>query len=159
MPDLKRLVHGVVKRWKTWLPLVSFGFGIIVLLFYVGTELWQTFQDGNLNTLPAILVLCAVGIPIFSWAWSYRMVVLVAVVGMVTGAVAGVFPYLVIVIILILLDLSPEGQATSRELSQLVNNDEFSRLFYIAGAASGGPIAVYAYHERKKEDAENDRGR
>ena len=159
VPDLKRLVQGTVKRWKTWLPLVTFGFGIIVLLSYVGTELWRTFQGGRLNILLAVLVLGALWIPIISFAWSYRTVVLVAVVGMVIGAVAGIVPYLAIVIIMILLELSPEGQVTSRELSQLFNNNVFSQLFFVAGAASGGPIAVYAYHERKKRDAENDNGR
>ena len=157
MPDLKRLVQGVVKRWKNWLPLVTLGFGIILALFYVGTELWRTSQDGNLNTLLAVLIFCAVWFPIFGFAWSYRMVVLVAVVGMVIGAVAGFVPYLVLVIIMILLEQSPEGQLTSRELSQLFNNDVFRQLFFVAGAASGGPIAVYAYHERKKRDAENDK--
>ena len=87
------------------------------------------------------------------------MVIFVAVVGMVIGAVAGFVPYFVIVIILLLLEQSPVGQATSRELAQLFNNDVFSQLFYVAGAASGGPIAVLVYFERKKSDAEKDKDR
>ena len=98
-------------------------------------------------------------LPIFYLAQSYWRVILVAVVGMVIGAVAGVFPYFVVVIIMILLELSPEGQATSRELSQLFNNDVFSQLFFVAGSASGGPIAVYVYIEEKKSDAEKDEDR
>ena len=159
MPDLKRRFQDVIKRWKNWLPPVALVFGIIAAFFYVGTELWRTFQDGNLNTLPAILVLIVVCLPIFYLAQSYWRVVLVAIAGMVIGAVAGVFPYLVIVIIMVLLELSPEGQVTSRQLSELFNNDVFSQLFFIAGAASGGPIAVYVYIEEKKSDAEKDEDR
>ena len=85
--------------------------------------------------------------------------VLVAVLGMVIGAVAGFVPYLVIVIIMILLEQSPEGQATNSQLSQLLNNDVFGQLFFVAGAASGGPIAIYAYQEKKRRAAENDDGR
>ena len=154
MPDLKRRFQDVMKRLKNWLPPVALVFGIIAAFFYVGTELWRSFQDGNLNTLPAILVLIAVCLPIFYLAQSYWRVVLVAIAGMVIGTVAGVFPYLVIVIIMILLELSPEGQTTSRELSQLLSNDLFGQLFFVAGAASGGPIAVYVYIEEKKSDAE-----
>ena len=155
MPDLKRRVHDVVKRWKNWLPRVALGFVGVAAFLYVGTVVWQAVQEVDLNFLIAFLVFCVVCLTIFEFARPYWRVILVAVVGMVIGAVAGVFPYLVVVIILILLELSPEGQATSRELSELVNNDEFSRLFFVAGAASGGPIAVYAYHERMKSDDEN----
>ena len=132
MPDLKRRFQDVIKRWKNCLPPVALVFGIIAAFFYVGTELWRTFQDGNLNTLSAILVLIAVCLPIFYLAQSYWRVVLVAIAGMVIGAVAGVFPYLVVVIIMILLELSPEGQATSRELSQLLNNDVFRNYLKMA---------------------------
>ena len=158
MPDLTRLVQVVVKRCKDWLPgvaLVAFGFAIVYLVM----ELWRALQDTNLSTLIALLVLLAVGIPIGSFAWSYLKVILVAVSGMVIGAVAGVVPYIVIAIIMLLLEQSPEGQVTGRELSRLFNNDVFSQLFFVAGAASGGPIAVYAYHERKRRDAENNDGR
>lgn len=157
MPDLKRLVHGLVKRWKDWLPRVALGFVGFAALFYIGTVIWRTIQEVDLNTLPALLVICVVYILMLGCAWSYWRVVFAAVVGMVIGAVAGFFPYLVIAIIMMLLELSPEGQVTSRELSQLFNNDVFLELFFVAGAASGGPIAVYAYHERKKEDAEKDK--
>ena len=159
MPDLKRRLFDVGKRWKNWLPLVAVGVGLVVVVFYVGTAIWQTVQDGKLNTLLAVLIFFAVYIPIVIVAWSYRREVLVAVVGMVVGAVAGFFPYLVIAIILMLLKLSPEGQASSRELSQLFSNEVFSQLFFVAGAASGGPIAVYAYNERKKREAENGKDR
>ena len=157
MPDLKRRAHDVVKRWKEWLPRVALGFFGVAALLYSGPAAWQAVQEIELNVVFAVLVLCAVGSPISILAWSYRIVVLVAVVGMVIGAVAGVFPYLVIAIILVLLELSPEGQATNRDLSELLNNDVFGQLFFVAGAASGGPIAVYVYiEERKKIDAEND---
>ena len=162
MPDLKSRVQAVVKGWRDWSPrvaLIVFGFGIILALFYAAMELWWAVQDANPSTLTAFLVLCAVWVPIVIFAWSYRMVVLVAVLGMVTGAVVGVVPYVVIAIIMILLEQSPDGQATSRELSQLFNSDVFSQLFFVAGAASGGPIAVYAYHERKRGDSEYDDGR
>ena len=159
MPDLKRRLFDVGKRWKNWLARVAVGFVIVVAVFYQGTDIWQTVQDGKLNTLLAVLIFIVVYILIVSVAWSYRMEVLVAVVGMVVGAVAGFFPYLVIAIILTLLELSPEGQASSRELSQLFSNEEFSQLFFVAGAASGGPIAVYAYNERKKREAENGKDR
>lgn len=160
MPDLKRRFQDVIKRWKNWLPRVALGFGAVVALLYIGTVIWQTFQDSDLNFLIAFLVFCAVFLFIARFAWSYRRVVLVAVVGMVIGAVAGFVPYFVIGIILILLELSPEGQTTGRQLSQLLNNDVFSQLFFVAGAASGGPIAVYVYiEEKKKVDAEKDENR
>ena len=154
MPDLKRLVHDVVKRRKKWLPRVALGFGVVAVLLFFGTASWQTAQDGTLNIIIAFSVFCIVCMTIFEFARSYWRVILVAVLGMVIGAVAGVFPYLAIAIIMMLLELSPESQATGKELSQLFNNDVFSQLFFVAGPASGGPIAVYAYHERKKEDAE-----
>ena len=159
MPDLKRHVHDVVKRWKTWLLRVALGFVGFVALLYMGMELWREIQEVDLNALLAVLVLFAVWTPISILAWSYWRVILVAVVGMVIGAVAGVVPYLVIAIIMVLLELSPEGQATNRELSQLLNNDLFWELFFVAGAASGGPVAIYAYFERKKIDDEKDKGR
>ncbi len=159
MPDLKRRFQDVIKRWKNWLPPVAVVFGIIAAFFYVGTELWRTFQDGNLTTLFAIIVFLVTFFYIIKFALQYWRVVLVAVVGMVIGAVAGSAPYFVIVIIMILLELSLEGQATSRQLSQLLNNEMFWELFFVAGAASGGPIAVYAYFERKKSDAEKDENR
>lgn len=158
MPDLKRLVHEVVKRRKKWLPRVALGLGVVTVLLFFGTAVWQTAQDGTLNIIIAFSVFCIVCMSIFEFARSYWRVILVAVLGMVIGAVAGVFPYLVIVMILIPLELSTEGQATSRELSQLFNNDIFSQLFYVAGAASGGPIAVYVYIEKKKSDAEKGKG-
>ncbi len=160
MPDLKRCFQDVIKRWKNWSLFVALGFVGFVALLYIGTVLWQAVQDVNLNILIAFLFLCAVCWSIASIAWAYRMVVLVAVVGMVIGAVAGIFPYFVVVIILILLELSPEAQATSRQLSQLFNNDVFWELFFVAGAASGGPIAVLVYFkEEEKIDAEEDEDR
>ena len=153
MTDFRRLVHDVVKRRKKWLPSVALcfaGFVGFVALFNIRMELWREIQEVDLNAIPAVFVFFAVWGLIFSFAWSYRKVILVAVVGMVIGAIAGVFPYLAIAIFLILLQLSPEGQATSRELSELFNNDIFSQLFYVAGAASGGPIAVYVYHREQE---------
>ena len=151
MHDLKRRFHDVIKRWKNWLPSVAIGFVSFVALLYRGPELWRSFQEVDLKAIPALFVFIFVGTLIFSFAWSYRIEIFVAVVGMVIGAVAGVFPYLVILIILLLLELSTEGQATNRELAQLFDNDLFSQLFYVAGAASGGPIAVYVYIEEKKK--------
>lgn len=151
MPDLMRRVTDIGKRWKSWLPRVAVGFGFVAVVSYLGTEIWQTVQDDNLNTLLAILILLAVFVPTVNFAWSYRMEFLVAIVGMVLGAVAGFFPYLVIDIIL---ELSSEDQASSEQLRLLLNNEVFSQLFFVAGAASGGPIAVYAYSERKKRDRE-----
>ena len=160
MLDLKRRLQDVIKRWKNWLPRVALSFVGFVALLYTGPELWRSVQEVDLKALPALVVLVFVGTLIFSVAWSYRMVVFVAVVGMVIGAVAGFVPYFVIGIILILLELSPEGQATGRQLSQLFNNDVFWELFFVAGAASGGPIAVLVYFkEEKKSDAEEDEGR
>ena len=156
MPDLKRRVHDVVKRWKDWLTRVVIGGGVVAFL-YMGTELWRRLQEVDLNTLPATLVFLATVFSIAAFAQPYWRVILVAVVGMVIGAAAGFLPYLVIVIFLILLELSAEGQATSKQLSELFNNDVFWQLFFVAGAASGGPIAVYVYIEdRKKEEGEND---
>lgn len=149
MPDLKRRVHDVVKRWKDWLPRVAIG-GSVTALLYLGTVFWRRIQEVDLNTLPATLVFLATVFSIAAFALPYWRVILVAVVGMVIGAVAGVIPYLVVVIIMILLELSPEGQATSRQLSQLVNNAVFSQLFFVAGAASGGPIAVIVYHREQE---------
>ena len=160
MLDLKRRVTNLGRKWKSWVPPVAVSLGIVAAVFYVGAEIWQTVQEGNLNTLLAILIFLAVTTFIVNVAWSYRMETLVAVVGMVIGAVVGVFPYMVLAIILILLELSPEGQATNRELSQVFSNNEvFSQLFFVAGAASGGPIAIYVYTERKKRESRNDRGR
>ncbi len=153
------MVEAVIKEWKNWLLRASIGFVIVAALLYMAMELWWTLQDVNPSTLIAFLVVCAVVAPIVGFAWSYWRVVLVAVLGMVIGAVAGFVPYFVMVIIMMLLEQSAEGQVTSRQLSQLFNNDAFNQLFFVAGAASGGPIAVYAYHERKKREAEKDVGR
>ena len=158
MPDLKRRFQDVIKRWKNWFPRAALSFFGFVALLYTGPELWRSVQEVDLKALPALFVFAFVGTLIFSFAWSYRRVVFVAVVGMVIGAVAGIFPYLVVVIIMVLLELSPEGQATGRQLSQLLNNDVFWELFFVAGAASGGPIAVYVYIEEKKIAAEEDEG-
>ena len=159
MLDLKRLVTNLGRKWKSWVPRVAVSLGIVAVVYYVGAEIWQTVQEGNLSTLLAILIFIAVTTFIVNVAWPYRMETLVAVVGMVIGAVVGVFPYMVLAIILMLLELSPEGQATSREWSQLFSNVVFSQLFFVAGAASGGPIAIYVYTERKKRESRNDRGR
>ena len=162
MPDLKRRFHDVIKRWKNWLLFVALGF---VALLYMGPVLWQAVQDGNLTALFAISVFLVTVISIIKFALQYLRVVFVAVVGMVIGAVAGFVPYFVIVIILLLLEQSPVGQATSRQLSQLFDNDLFGQLFYVAGAASGGPIAVLVYFKEKKMKmmkkiaAENDKDR
>ncbi len=51
-----------------------------------------------------------------------------------------------------LLGLSPEGQASYEELNKLFNNEVFNQLFFVAGAASGGPVAVYVYFERQKKE-------
>ena len=159
MRDLKRRFHDVIKKWKNWSLFVALGFVGFVALLQIGTVLWQAVQDVNLNILIAFLFLCAVCWSIAGIAWAYRRVVLVAVVGMVVGAVAGLVPYLVVVIIIVLFELSPEGQATSRQLSQLFNNDVFWELFFVAGAASGGPIAVLVYFKEEKIDAEEDEDR
>ena len=160
MPDFRGRIADVSKRWKNWLAPGAVGFGIVVAVFYVGTKIWQTVQEGNLSTLVAVLIFFAVYIPIVIIAWSYRKEILVAIVGMVVGAVAGFLPYLVMAIILLLLEQSPDSQASSRELStQIFSNEVFSQLFFVAGAASGGPIAVYVYIERKKREARNGKGR
>ena len=126
MLDLKRRVTNVGRKWKSWLLPVAAGLGVVPLVIYVGAEVWQTVQEDNLSTLLAVLIFLGVSIFMVSVASPYRMEILVAVVGMVIGAVVGIVPYMVLAIILILLDLSPEGQATSREMSQLFSAEVFS---------------------------------
>ena len=133
MLNLKRLVTNLSRKWKSWLPPVVVGLVIVPVVLYTGAGIWQTAQEGTLNTLVAFLIFFAVCTFIVIVASPYRMEILVAVVGMVVGAVAGAVPYMVLAIILILLGLSTEGQATSRELSPLLNNEVFSQLFFVAG--------------------------
>ena len=153
MRDLKLQFIAMSKRW--WqASLIASGVGL--LLLYAGWTAWQSFQrdEITLRTLPTLLavgilisVLCLIG----KAARSYWKEIFVAIVGMVVGAIAGAIPYVVIGLFLILLEFSPENQASSSAFEQLFSGGVFSQLFFVAGAASGGPIAIYVYIERRKE--------
>ena len=150
MRDLKLQFIAMSKRW--WqASLIASGVGL--LLLYAGWTAWQSFQRDEI-TLPTLLavgilisVLCLIG----KAARSYWKEIFVAIVGMVVGAIAGAIPYVVIGLFLILLEFSPENQASSSAFEQLFSGGVFSQLFFVAGAASGGPIAIYVYIERRKE--------
>ena len=149
------------KMWKVWLAAIAIGF-VIAAALYVGSFIGQTVQDGDvtLSRVPAALVLVAV-LAVLSYVFSsYWREIFVAVVGMVVGAVVGIFPYLILAIFLLLLGLSPEDKAGTEELRQLFNSQLFNELFFVAGAASGGPIAILVYFKRqKRESAEGGEGR
>ena len=102
----------------------------------------------------SLLLLCCVpfhSIGRFVVPWKELFV---AILGMFVGAIAGIVPYVVVGILLLLLSSSSEGQASYEELNQLFNNAAFRQLFFVAGAASGGsPVAVYVYFEKRKEKA------
>ena len=155
MLDLKSC-GAAAKDWMRRHRVVLSEIGLFIgLVLYVVWFAWQGSQSGDV-TLARLL---ALGIPVvvllgmMAAVSSYRKEVFVAVVGMVVGAAAGAIPYLVVGVFLFLLGLSPEDQATSEEFRQLFNNRVFSELFFVAGAASGGPVAVYVYFEKRKEKA------
>ena len=139
----------IYKRSKHWLDPVV---GIFAAL-YTGWLVWQEVQGFTPSYLVAALYFFVVFLFIVSVAWSYRSTILVAVVGMVVGAIAGFVPYFVIGIFLFLLGLSPEGQASSETFGQLLSGELIRQLFFVAGAASGGPIAVNVYNDRRRERA------
>ena len=146
----------IYKRSKRWLdPVLG-----IVAVFYTGWFVWQEVQGFTPSYLAAVSYFLVVFFFIVSVAWSYWREILVAVVGMVVGAIAGFVPYFVIAIFLFLLGLSPEGQSSYEELNKLFNNEVFNQLFFVAGAASGGPIAILVYFKRQKRgSAEGGEGR
>ena len=150
MRDLKRSFVAIYGRWWQGFLLAS---TIGLVLLSVGWTIWQRFQSDEINlpTLLAVGMLVSVPCLIMKAARSYWKDIFVATVGMVVGAIAGGIPYVVIGIFLILLGLSPENQTSSEAFEQLFSGDVFNQLFFVAGAASGGPIAVYVYTERRKE--------
>ena len=161
MRDLKLRFIAMSKRWGQTSLIAS---GIGLLLLYLGWITWQHVQRDEL-TLLTLLTLLAVGILMFvlgligKVAWSYWKEIFVAIVGMVVGAIAGTIPYVVIDLFLILLEFGSGNQASSSAFEQLFSDGVFSQLFFVAGAASGGPIAIYVYIERRKEQkAEKEKG-
>ena len=149
MADVWGGAAAIYKRWKRWLvPVVG-----IVVVFYTGWFVWQEVQGFTPSYLVAVLYFFVVFLFIVSVVSPYWREMLVAVVGMVVGTIAGFLPYYVLGIFLLLLGLSPEGQASYEELNKLFNNEVFNQLFFVAGAASGGPVAVYVYFEKRKEKA------
>ena len=158
MRDLKLQVIAMSKRW--WrASLAASVVGLILL--YVGWTIWQRFQSDEITlpTLLAVGILISVACLIVAAAGSYWREIFVATVGMVVGAIAGGIPYVIIGLFLILLGLSPENQASSEAFEQLSSGGVFNQLFFVAGAASGGPIAIYIYTERRKErKTEKNRG-
>ena len=155
MHYLTRRISAMDRRWKVGLVSIAVVLGIL----YVGWVFWQAVQNVTLNGLAVACMFVVVPLLIMAAASSYWKEIFVAVVGMVVGAIAGGLPYLVVGIFLILLGLSPEDQASNEAFRQLFNNEVFNQLFFVAGAASGGPIAVYVYIERRKErEAESGKG-
>ena len=139
----------IYKRWKRWLDIVV---GIVAVPF-TGWVVWQEVQGFTPSYLVAALYFFVVFFFIVSVVSPYWREFFVAILGMFVGAIAGIVPYVVVGILLLLLSLSSEGQASYEELNQLFNNAAFSKLFFVAGAASGGPVAVYVYFEKRKEKA------
>ena len=150
MRDLKRQFVAMYKRW--WQAFLTASV-IGLVLFFFGWTIWQRFQSGEITlpTLLAVGMLVSVFCFIMTAARSYWEEIFVATAGMVVGTIAGGIPYVVIGIFLILLGLSPENQASSEAFEQLFSGGGFKELFFVAGAASGGPIAVYVYIEKRKE--------
>lgn len=139
----------IYKRWKRWLdPVVG-----IFAVFYTGWFVWQEVQGFTPSYLAAVVYFFVVFFFIMSVVSPYLKELFVAVLGMFVGAIAGIVPYIVVGILLLLLSLSSEGQASYEALNQLFNNAAFRQLFFVAGAASGGPVAVYVYFEKRKEKA------
>ena len=150
MRDLKLQFIAMSKRW--WQASLG-AFVVGLLLLYLGWTTWERFQSDEftLPTLLAVGILISVPCLIMAAARSYWKEIFVATVGMVVGAIAGGIPYVVIGLFLILLGLSPENQPSSEAFEQLFSGGVFNQLFFVAGAASGGPIAIYVYIERRKE--------
>ena len=147
MADVWGGAAAIYKRWKRWLvPVVG-----IVVVFYTGWFVWQEVQGFTPSYLASVSYFFVVFFFIVSVVSSYLKELFVAVLGMFVGAIAGIVPYIVVGILLLLLSLSSEGQASYEELNKLFNNQVFNQLFFVAGAASGGPIAVYVYFEKRKE--------
>ena len=143
------------RRWKVGLGSIIGALGILC----VGWVVWSAVQDVILSSFAVACMLVVVFSLIATAVSSYRKEIFVAVVGMVVGTIAGSIPYLVVGIFLFLLGLSPEDQASNEAFTQLFNNEAFTKMFFVAGAASGGPIAVYVYIERRKErEAESGKG-
>ena len=139
----------IYKRRKRWLD-IAVG---IVAAFYTGWLVWQEVQGFTPSYLAAVSYFFVVFLFIVSAVSSYWKELFVAILGMFVGAIAGIVPYVVVGILLLLLSSSSEGQASYEELNQLFNNAAFRQLFFVAGAASGGPVAVYVYFEKRKEKA------
>ena len=129
-------------------PAVGF-----VAVLYTGWLVWQEVQGFTPSYLATVAYFFVVFLFIVSAVSSYWKELFVAILGMFVGAIAGIVPYVVVGILLLLLSLSSEGQASYEELNQLFNNAAFRQLFFVAGAASGGPVAVYVYFEKRKEKA------
>ena len=124
-----------------------------VAVLYTGWLVWQEVQGFTPSYLAAVAYFFVVFLFIVSAVSSYWKELFVAILGMFVGAIAGIVPYVVVGILLLLLSSSSEGQASYEELNQLFNNAAFRQLFFVAGAASGGPVAVYVYFEKRKEKA------
>ena len=129
----------IYKRRKCWFDS-AVG---IVAAFYTGWLVWQEVQGFTPSYLAAVSYFFVVFLFIVSAVSSYWKELFVAILGMFVGAIAGIVPYVVVGILLLLLSSSSEGQASYEELNQLFNNAAFRQLFFVAGAASGGPVAVY----------------
>ena len=142
-----RRVAAIYKRWKRWLDIVV---GIVAVPF-TGWVVWQEVQGFTPSYLVTALYFFVVFFFIVSAVSSYLKELFIAILGMFVGAIAGIVPYFVVGIFLLLLELSSEGQASYEALNQLFNNAAFRQLFFVAGAASGGPVAVYVYFEKRKE--------
>lgn len=137
----------IYKRWKRWLDSIVG----IVAVFFTGWLAWDGVQGFTPSYLAALFYFLVVFLLIVLVVSPYWKEFFVAIFGMFVGAIAGIVPYYAIGILLLLLGLSPEGQASYEALSMLFNNEVFMQLFFVAGAASGGPIAVYVYIERRKQ--------